>query len=314
MGQMIFATNTLGGLSTLNKLSQKMRMQAQPLFVYRQFCETKEGGKNQGDIVYFDKMVQLDTQGGTLTETSTIPKNLIKMTRGSVQVERYGNGCAFTEKLELLAEFDMRNKYTQWLVTDHKRVTDSACAAKFVTAKFRAVCTSTSSTVFTTNGTFTATQAANMSDKNVRDIVDYMKQKWIPKYAGGNEYIAIVSCNARRGLYDQMQVLSQYAEPEFRFNAEVGRYYDTRFVEENSYLSNSRGSGTQYGEAIFFGGDAVVEAVALPEEVRYQEDDFGCDKQLAWVGYLGWAKMWDTGDDINSVGKGFERIVYMGSV
>lgn len=52
MASQLWATNSLGGHATNNKLSQKMREQAQGLYVWRQFCDIKEGGKNKGDIVY----------------------------------------------------------------------------------------------------------------------------------------------------------------------------------------------------------------------------------------------------------------------
>lgn len=314
MAQQIWATSTLGGYATNNRLSKIMREQAQPMFAFRQFVQVKEGGSGKGDTVYFDKSLAMDTKGGTLAETSTIPANLSKMQKGSVQVTEYGNGIAFSEKLDTLAEFNMKNQYSKWLVNDHKKVTDSVCATQFKTARFRAVATSTSSTVFTTNSVFTATANANASDKTIRDVVDYLKQKWVPKYGGGKDYIGIVSVNTQRGVYDFLQAIMQYTTPEFTYNSELGRYYNCRMVEDTAYLSDSVGTGSVFGEGIFFGDEAVMEAVALPEEIRYEEKDFGRDKRLAWYGILGWTKMWDlSNDDLNSTGKGIERIVYLGS-
>lgn len=260
----------------------------------------------------FDKSLALDSAGGTLTETSTIPNNLSKMQKGSVQVTEWGNGVSFTEKLDTLAEFDMRNVYTKWLVNDHKKTLDSQCATQFTSAKFRAVCTNTATVVFTTDGSFTATQNADMSDKNVRAVVDYMRQKWIPRI--GNSYVCVGSVNALSGLYTYLQSIMQYDNPEYTYSYEVGTYYGCRFVNDEVFLSNSRGSGSAFGEAVFFGEESVIEAMALPEEIRYQEYDFGRDKRLAWYSICQWGKMWDlTNDDLNSVGKGIERIVFMGS-
>jgi hypothetical protein len=67
------------------------------------------------------------------------------------------------------------------------------------------------------------------------------------------------------------------------FNGEIGKYYNVRFVEETGYLSNTIGSGSVYGQAIFFGADAVYEAVAIPEELRVKVSvDYGRDQGLAW--------------------------------
>jgi hypothetical protein len=115
-----------------------------------------------------------------------------------------------------------------------------------------------------------------------------------------------------RGVYDFLQAVAQYAEPEFRFKNEVGQYYSARHIAENNILSNVLNSS--YGEALYFGDEAVVEAVALPEELRYEETDLGRSKKLGWYAILGWKKMWDiTNDDLNSTGKGIERIVHVTS-
>jgi len=62
-------------------------------------------------------------------------------------------------------------------------------------------------------------------------------------------------------------------------------------VEETNALSNSL--NTSYGEAVFFGDDAVLEAIAVPEEIRYDvPKDFGRNKAIAWYGLLGFQIVW----------------------
>lgn len=175
-----------------------------------------------------------------------------------------------------------------------------------------AVATSTSSTVFTTNGTATATASANISDKNVRDIVDYMKRKQTPKIGGPTGYYgAILSVSSNRGIYDYLLSVAQYTEPEYRYNSEVGRYYDTRFMIDNAQLSDAVGSSTAYGNGFFFGDEAILEAVAVPEyTVADLPVDLGRSRKLGWLAILQFKKVWNlAGDDLNSTGKGVERIV-----
>lgn len=311
--QGVWVTGSLGGTLYSPKLSKQMREQASPLYIYRQFVDVKEAlGKQAGDTVQFTKRLKIDTRGGTLTETATMPKNAVKFVKDSVVVTEYGNGVNYTDKLDNLAQFDMRNQYSRALIDDQKDVIDRAINAQFALAKYVAVCTNTATTVFTTDGTATITATANPSDKTIRDIVDYLKKAQTPKYKDGNHYIGILSVAAMRGVYDYLQAIAQYAEPEFRFKEEVGQYYGCRMVNDLNVASNAIGASSLYGEGFVFGDEAVLEAVALPEEVRYEEEDVGRSKTLAWLAILGFKKMWTlSSDDLNSTGKGIERIVHI---
>ena len=314
--QGLWVTNTLGGYLSSPKLSKQMRAQAAPMFVFRNFVDVSEKGlgANKGDKVPYVKRLRIATRGTTLTETSTMPKNAIKFVTDSVAVTEYGNGTDYTQKLESLAEFNMKDQYQKGLVEDQKDAIDNAIATEFQSAKFKAVVANTATTSITSNGSATATSSANLSDKNVRDIIDYLMIAQTPKFKGGDYYMGILSVKSMRGVYDYLQAVAQYAEPEFRMKNEVGQYYGARHVAENNILSNVLGSNSNNGEALYFGDEAVVESLALPEELRYEEEDLGRSKTLAWYAILGFKKMWDiTNDDLNSTGKGFERIVHVTS-
>ena len=72
----------------------------------------------------------------------------------------------------------------------------------------------------------------------------------------------------------------------------------TRFVRETGYLSNTIGSGSTRGQAVFFGSDAVYEAVCVPEEIRVNvPKDFGRDLAMAWYALLGFKIVWDYDTD-----------------
>jgi N4-gp56 family major capsid protein len=309
----IWVTNSLGGHLTNNSLSKSLRVQNEADWTFRQFCDIKEDpGKKRGDTVYFDKVLRLDTKGGTLTETATIPENKWKVTKGSVVLTEIGNSVPYTEKLETLAEFDPSDICSKTLKSDMLEVIDSLIAGQFDTADLTAVCTNTATTVFRTDGTALSTAQCNMSDKNVRDIVDIMEKYWIPKYADGN-YRAIISVNSKRGLYDYLSAIAQYTKPEYMHNNEVGQYYNVRFVQDNagSVLSDAVGSNSVWGEGFFFGQEAVMEAVAALEEIRMKvPTDYGRSKGVSWVGLMNWKKIWDySDDDVNGQMKGIERIV-----
>lgn len=222
------------------------------------------------------------------------------------------NGTDYTQKIETLSEFNIRNNLEKGLVVDQKDVIDSEIHAKMTSAEFKAVCSATNTTVFTTNGTATIVASSNPSDINIRRIVEYMKNTHIPKL--GTHYVGILSVNAMGGVYDYLQAIAQYAEPSFRFKDEVGRYYGVRFVEDNAQASNVIGNGSVLGEGVVFGEEFIAEALALPVELRYEETDVGRTKTLAWYGIMQWKKIWSlSADDTNSTGKGIERAIHITS-
>ena len=67
-------------------------------------------------------------------------------------------------------------------------------------------------------------------------------------------------------------------------NGEVGRYENTRYVEQNNIAK----AGTTYTDWIFFmGEDTVAEAINTPEEIRGKiPTDYGRSKGVSWY-YLG---------------------------
>lgn len=317
MAGQVWVTNSVGGHLTNNSLSKSLRMQNDSAWVFRQFADIKEDpGKRKGDTVFFDKVLRLDTKGGTLVETATVPEARFKVVKDSVVLTELGNSVPWTDKLETLAEFDPSDIAAKMLKSDQLEVIDSLVSAQFDTAAYTAVATNTATTIFTSNGTATITATANASDKTVRDIVDKLETIWVPKFSDGN-YRAVVSVNTRRGIYDFLQAVAQYAEPSYRHNSEVGQYYSCRFVVDQygGVLSNAVGNSSLYGEGFFFGQEAVLEAVALLEEVRRDPPaDLGRSKKVGWYGIMNWKRMWySVNDDLNTVGKGIDRIIRLTS-
>ncbi len=298
MSQQIFATNSLGGFFTNNQLSSQVRYLAQTMQRFRQFTDMEPAaGAGRGSKVFFDKISNISTAGGTLVETDTIPKRNFTITQGTLTLTEYGNSIPFTQKLKTLAEMQVPETIRTVLTNDMKVVLDSAAATQFKTNDYVATITNTATTTFATAGTATATAGANMSDKNVRDIIDTMKTLLIPKRADDN-YVCVASTNSIRGLYDFFEAKANLTTLSPAYRGEVGQYYGCRFVEETNFLSNADGSNGIYGEAVFFGADAVREGIAIPEEIRVGiPTDFGRDQAIAWYALLGFQQVWDYGDD-----------------
>lgn len=299
MAGQLWATSADGGYLANAKLSEKLRFASYEMTRFRQFCSVKQDGmKGVGDTLNFDKILKLATGGGTLVEGTSTPEDKFTVSKGTLTMTEYGNKIPYTGKLEALSSFDIENPIQQRLRDDQADVLDAAAGAKFQTSKFKAVLTSTAAVTFTTNGTATATAASNLHTSNVRKIVSYMKKKNIPFY-DKNGYICVGAIDAIGDLYTAFQALLQYTKPEFMYNSEVGRYYNTRFIEENNVLSNAIGAGSAYAEATFFGADPVMEGIAVPEELRADPpSDMGRTKKLGWYYLGGFAKVWDYAADV----------------
>jgi len=298
MSQQLWAVSSLGGYLSNNVLSKQLRHMAQPLMKFRQFTDAESAaGKNRGDKVFFNKISNITTAGGTLSETATIPKRNYTIIQSTLQVVEYGNAIPFTLKLQSLSDVTVSDTIKTVLRNDMAKVLDSAAADQFLTADYKAAVVNTATTTISSAGAMAATATGNMSDKNVRDIIDKMKTVNIPRY-DGNNYICIASTNSIRGLYDFFEAKVSQTSMKPLYSGEVGQYYGCRFVEETNKLANTLGSGAVWGEAVFFGADAVREAIVIPEDIRIDlPRDFGRDQAIAWYFLGGFQKTWDFSTD-----------------
>jgi len=297
--------SVLGGYFANPRLSEELRYQSIPLMRLRQFTKFVKGyGANAGDRILFDKISRLVNPGGALSEGTPIPETNFTVSQGSVIVTEYGNGVPFTGKLEALSEWNPEDPIQRTLRDDMALVLDQAAGVQFRSTQ---VVFAPTGTAANPTGTFTygytggptgvapVTGTRNIQTWDVRQIADDMRRKKIPKYDGEN-YIAVGSILALRGIKEDASFGSwidaaKYGDPERLFAGEVGRYYSTRFVEETNNLVETLGGGG--GEAVFFGADAVAEAVAVPEELRYDiPQDAGRAKKIVWYGLLGFQIAW----------------------
>lgn len=295
-----WSPDSSGGYLANDHLSSKIRHASQPLMKFRQFVRKEPGyGKNKGDTVLFDRIANVATGGGTISELSKMPEDSVTISQGSVIVAEYGNSVPWTGKLDALASFSVDSIIGKTLRNDMAKVLDSAVGTEFETAPVKSISTGTDTaptTTFETTLSTTATRDAQAAD--VKNIADEMKSTYtIPPFDGEN-IMCVCSVGFARTLKDDpdWEDAAKYGDPERLFSGEIGRYYGVRFVEETNVLSNKVGAAATYkGEAIFFGEDPMVEAVAVPEELRAKiPTDYGRDKGLAWYGLMGWSLTYDS--------------------
>lgn len=303
----LWKVDSLGGHLGNPILSKQMRMAASPRYKFRQFVKLKEAlGKHNNDTVFFNKYSKVDTSASTsgLSETDTMPEGKFEVDRGTITVTEYGNSIPYTGKLQALSEFDVDNPILNVLKDDMGDTIDRLAAKKgfLELSNILTYCISASGT---TAGTFETgvrpsdAQIGPMTTYHVKEIVDKMKKNNVPPYDDNGNYMCIASVNALRSIKDDSdwEAAAKYGDPERLFSGEVGRYYGCRFVEENNVLRNNCGSNGDRGELVFFGEDAVTEAVAVPEEIRAKiPADYGRSKGLAWYAILGYEPTWKESD------------------
>jgi hypothetical protein len=281
------------------KLSRTTRHAAQAEMVFRQYADVQEEfGKGKGDTWNFDRWGDITTAGGKLVETATIPRRTHTPYKGTGSVSEYGNAHGYTGKLEALSQFDESKKINRILKNDMVSVMDTEVEAEFAKTKIVYVASSSSAYNIYTDGTPTQTCSASFDDYHLKNIVDYLYSTLKAQKFSGGFFHGILSTQAARGLHDKLQAIWQYTK--YPVNGEIGAYYKTRFSMSNHALDNSMGVSAAFGEAYVFGADTVMEAIVIPEEIRYESRDFGRDKAIAWYALLGFKIFWQSDPD-NSI-------------
>lgn len=259
----------------------------------RQFADVKDAaiqGKGKGDTFHWNIYSDVATQGTTLVETTVMPETNYTITQGTMTITEYGNSVPYTGKLDDLSEQPVKEVISKVLKNDAKKAFDTAAYAQFNATPLRAIPTNgtdTGAITLYTNGTVTGTNNVALGKEHVKAIVDLMKERNIPPYVN-DDYIAIGHPSTFRALKNDLETIHQYTDAGFQLiiNGEIGRYENTRFVEQTN-IAKAGWTNSKSNQAFFFGADTVAEGVAQSEEMRGKiPGDFGRDRGIAWY-YIG---------------------------
>jgi N4-gp56 family major capsid protein len=170
------------------------------------------------------------------------------------------------------------------------------------------------------NGTTRASMTGSnfLTPRTVKDAVETLSTKNIPRL--GETYVAFVHPHQSRRLRDNPEFIevTKYAAPGNFMLGEIGRLYDTVFIETTQVRRTPNGAGTNYTtdtaaaytvtpgggyitpndftgngssdryDAIFIGDNAFGHAISLPVELRDGGIlDFGREHDLAWYSIFG---------------------------
>jgi N4-gp56 family major capsid protein len=302
MSEQLLATNTLGGYTVLPRLTAQIWEAVRPLFRFRQFVGHKENwGAHRGYQVVFPKYGRIPGTHGTQLETSTLSVGTITFAQSTCTIGEYGLKIPYTGKLEHISEYNLDDMLHK-TIRDHQADTlDRAAAAQFQDSLAKYVCVDATTGTLTTNGVAAGTATSNLNVYHVKQAVDQLKKWKVPPYDSAGNYVCIGSVNALRGLKDDTTWIDvyRYTKEEQRLTAEAGKVYNCRFVEDVNVLSNAL--NTSYGEAVFFGDDAVAEVDSMLPQIRHYEEEGGRQKWIMWLAYLAFKIIWaGTGDSIDA--------------
>jgi N4-gp56 family major capsid protein len=322
-----------GGYFANPKLSMNLRTVGQPRTRFRQFTETKESfGKSMGDVLDFNKVMNVQTAGGKLTEGVPIPKTQITINRGQCTAYEYGNAIPWTSKFETLSQFDTNDPIQNALVNDNTKTIDRVVKTEFAKSRVKYVPTGTVgaptatweiSTTTNAAGEYVATATATRDFAlwDLKNIVDALKKGVFGSYAAtpvatydGKDYVAISGVDGARAIKDDpdFEEVVKFGDPDRFWNGEVGRIYSTRLVEETNILSTLGASGYK-GEMFIFGAETVMEITVVNDEIRRSiPGDFGREKAMAWYSLLGFTPIWP-GSGIVSGSEPMATIVHVTS-
>ena len=220
--------NSLGGFMYKDNLSTEFREAVQPEVKFRQFADIQSAyGKSRGENFHWNVYLNIQTQGGTLVETNTMPESNFRVIQGTLTVNEYGNSIPYTGKLESLAKESVKKPVMRALKNDAKKAFDFAAHTQFNNTLLRVVPaaagTSTATLTLTTNGTATATNNIVYQKEHAKLVYDLMRERNIPAYMA-DDYYAIAWPATLRRLKNDLESIHQYTSEGFGMimNGEIG--------------------------------------------------------------------------------------------
>lgn len=305
-----------------DNLSEYLRFELQPRTKFRNLCDAKEDalGLHRGASYAWNVYSKIANRGGPIGEQQRMPESTFNVTQRTLTIGEFGNSVPYTGKVELLGEHDVKDIIDQTLRDDARKVFDRMCAYQFFSTPLKVVPgsgNSTSTIEVTTNGTPAQTNAVNMRADHIKPIVDVMKERNIPPFEG-DDYMAISHPTTYRPFKNDLEDIHIYTDQGIGmvYAGEIGRYESMRFIEQNEIpkghaadvkfnvtalsanniyqATDDAWNGGFSSWALFFGADTVIEAPAVPEEIRAKiPQDFGRDHAIAYY-YMGEAGLCHT--------------------
>jgi len=307
--------------------SKEILFQALPILRFEQFAVKKtELGVAPGLQINFMRYNNLG-YASALVEGVRMQTNALTAQQFSITVTEHGYALAVSELL-LNASFDDVMASASRLLgrnmaiyLDNLSRDTLMAASSTIYGEDRSDLTAVNNWYANgTTGTTRASMTGNffLTPHTVKDAVESLATKNIPRL--GETYVAFVHPHQSRKLRDNAEFIevTKYAAPGNFMLGEIGRLYDTVFIETTQVEKVAGGAGSGYSAdtavtptitagggyitpatktgngnkdryaAIFIGDNAFGHAISLPVELRDGGIlDFGREHALAWYSIFG---------------------------
>jgi N4-gp56 family major capsid protein len=313
MAQFTWVFDAPTGTYKQHALSRRLYEAAVEMSIFQDHVRPVDGfGKNRGENVTLTRISNItEPTSATLVETDRIPEDDFAISTTAITVVELGRAVPYSSLSQDLSEFDLENPIQNKLRSQMSLTLDTKAAAAFKTAQVKYAITGLTSNNITTNATFGAASTANMNVFHAGQIRDYLFDTLHTPPVEGDDYVGIFRTLGMRGMKDDpdWEEWHKYTDPSVKFNSEVGRMENIRFIETNHANALGKvGTSSVLGEGVVFGEDGVAMAEAMSPELRAAiPSDFGRSKAVAWYSILEYGIIWDTGN------AGEARIVHVGS-
>lgn len=314
MATYTWTADVSSGILKNHILSAQLREASVVQSLFATFVDAEPGyGRNSGDTLNVTRISNITVPTSTLlSEGQPMSEDVFSISTQSITVAENGRAVPFTSLAQDLLYFDLESKVQKMLMRQMKIAFDRAAAVQFKAGQLQAYCNGISSMVINTTGT-SGTATVNPNLYHIEQVRDTMFSTYYMEPFDGENYVGLISTKAKRSLMQDPAWVDwkKYTDPSAKFNSEVGRLENIRFVEINdtSELSNAKGVNS-VGEACFFGADVATMGVAMDPELRAKiPTDYGRSKGVAWYGIYGFAQVWS-----DSANAGEARSLMMSSL
>ena len=285
------------GVYKNHALSRDIRMEAIADMQFAKFARTEPGyGKQKGDTLTITRILKLPI-AGKVAETERLPSARPTIQTKSVTVSEWGFKLELTQFEKHLTFFNVQDQYQkllrdQMFLTIDKMIRDAAATTPY---KF---IPQASGGVFDTIPPTGTTADVNLSVADLRLIHDELRGTLkVPKFRGG-KYVGILSTKAARGIKNDPEykdwLAPAGAEPFISGRLKDVEGFALFETNHTDALSDTLGSSSVLGEAMFFGDDAFgLATVESPELRAGLPEELGRWRQVGWVGVLESFLTWD---------------------
>jgi len=175
MAEFTWELDAPSGVFKNHALSSKVREAAVADSKFLPFVDAEPGyGRKKGDTITISRVKNIaEPTNARFNERDRVPVDTYAMSTVAITVSYFGRGIEFTEKSDLLAAFDLKDKIQRKLKQQMQLALDTAAAAAFKTAKICYIPTSLSGGTFDTDGTPSTTALENLTVSHVKVIRDF---------------------------------------------------------------------------------------------------------------------------------------------